>query len=267
MKPITSYFLKLNGRDTAHPTVNVNKETTSAAVYEVSHPSDCARVEVESSRITQFYSSDDKALYTSYAMQHGISATLCRYPTLKRTTLRHWVARAKLGRKTSLEACPEGSSAININLDTVLGDQRVHNGRRLPETVFDEVYDWFHSTRARGHAVSRLLLKAKVLQLVQAGCPQLLKENGGWLVCSDDLLRTLEGDLNVTRRRATTAKRGLVHDDERMRDLFLSRVAFVCDEHAIPPQLVFHMDETGTALLPISKKNTRNQGFKASGDS
>lgn len=150
-----------------------------------------------------------------------------------------------------------------MSVSEILADSRQGNGFRLPGKVYDALHDWFHKLRSEGVAVSRRLLRAQVISELQKNCSKILKSEGGWLTCGERMMKSLEAELNVSRRKATTAKRGSVESKENMREIFIARVSYVCNTHDIPRSLVFHMDETSVSLLPTEKRTLHSRGAKA----
>ena len=211
---------------------------------------------------TQKLGEDMKVQVIEYALLHGQAAALRKYPAANQSTLQRWVAKCKADRARALMLAPAGTAAIATDVRESTTDLRINNGRKLPPSAYDSVFDWFHDMRAAGNPVSSILLRAQVLRLVEDHHPHLLPENGGWLTCSKSMLATLRAQLDVTRRKATTAKRAFVEKKEQIRDIFNSRVSFICNEHGIPPSLAFHMDETGVLLLPVPKHTLHKRGDK-----
>lgn len=266
MLPLTHYFTKSSADDKLWATrICYPKHSGQSAVGDIHHatasstrPADTPCPQPASTIICE----ELKVEMTEYALMHGQAAALRRYPAAKQSTLQRWVAKCRADRARALALAPAGAAAIGTHIGESTADLRVNNGRQLPADVYDSVFDWFHQMRAAGNAVSSLLLRSQVLHLVGSRHPHLLVENGGWLTCSNAMLASLRDQLNVSRRKATTAKRALVEKKEQIRDIFLSRVSFVCNQHGVPPSLAFHMDETGVLLLPVPKHTLHSRGSK-----
>ena len=210
--------------------------------------------------LRQFYSKEIKVNATRYALENGIAATLRKYADIKRSTLRAWVERAQKAQAEALSAAPAAASAIPVDLADVLTDHRASNGYKLPELIYNAVHQWFSERREAGIAVSREMLRTQILRKAKEIDPDILSENGGWLSCTPQLMRTMEREMCVSRRRGTTAKRGSHGEKEHHRHLFIHRAAWICHEFKIPAQLVFHMDETSTHVLPVAKQTLEFTG-------
>ena len=210
----------------------------------------------------QILTNDLKATIVNYALANGQAAALKRYPTTSRSSLSRWMAAVRAARASAVEEAPDGAAAIAVDVADIVADGRSGNGFRMPAPAYDRLYDWFHQLRGEGIAVTRRLLQSQVKHVLGESYGHLLKENGGRYTCSERMIRTLEAELNVSRRKHTTAKRGSIESKERMRDLFLSRVSYVCNEHKIPRGLVFHMDETAVDLLPTQRHSLHTRGAK-----
>lgn len=265
--PITRFFCKQSTDDDAVlplPTTYKPPQRQRAAGTQPEFVAASPTPETEGPiRNTKNYSAKLREEVTLYAMENGIVAARSKYPAIPRTTIRNWVSKAERFRQDAIEAAPAGLAAVDVAGSHAFVDGRSWNGRRLPDKVMDDLFDWFQSAREAGLGISRLHLRARILRLVSDMCPSILASNGGWLTCHDGLLREIEKEMNLGRRAATTAKRGAVDSMENMRSLFIARVAYTCSAFNIPKCLVFHMDETGVKLLPVSQSTLCVRGAKA----
>lgn len=265
--PITNFFFK-RGTDAEHapglPSSYIAPQPTRATYKAPSTVAPNPALNTAGhGRTTKNYSAKVKEEVALYAMEHGIVAACSKYCTIPRTTIRNWVAKAERFRQEAAAAAPAEVGAVDFAGTHALADGRSWNGRRLPDALMDALFDWFHAAREAGLGISRLQLRARVLKLVTDMCPGMLACNGGWLACQGGMLRELEKELNLGRRVATTAKRGSVDSVENIRTLFIARVAYICNAFSIPKRLVFHMDETGVKLLPVSQSTLNVRGAKA----
>ena len=209
----------------------------------------------------QFYSDELKVSATEYALANGIAAGLRKFPEIKRSTLRGWVAKAQAALQDAQEQNPEGHCAIPVDYDVVLSDGRASNGRKVPQSVYDRVYDRVYEMRDETLAVSRDDMRRELLAAATELHPSMLPEHGGWLRCSAGMMANMESEMSLSRRVATNAKRGQA-DKETSRKLYIARIAYVCHVHSIPKDLVFHMDETGVHLLPVPTRTLATKGSK-----
>ena len=219
-------------------------------------------VRAGSARILKFYSEEVKVNATTYALENGIAAALRQHPEIKRSTLRGWVRKAQQAQQESLQSAPDGMRAIPTSVQEVLEDKRANNGRKLPTDVYNKVYDRVQEIRGEGLVLTRCTLRREILAAAAEIDDSILISNGGWLSCSAQLLQRVEEELSLSRRVATTSKRGTLKSRESARELYLCRMAYVCEEHGIPKELAFHMDETGTTLLPVSRRTLAAKGSK-----
>ena len=266
MQRITQFFAKSTKQDTFEimcipaPVSLPATDTGAAAANEV----DCGAKPVHhgSARKLKFYSDEDKEAATKYALENGVSAALRQHPHIKRSTLRGWTSKARRAMEEAARATPIDLHAIPVDVAVVLHDGRTGNGRKLPDEVYNRVYDRVQSIRSEGLVLTRSILRREVLCAAADLQSDILRSNGGWLVCSSPMLQRLEAELSLSRRVATTAKRGTVESQEAARQLYLARMAWICNTYSVPAQLAYHMDETGVCLLPVSSRTLATKGSK-----
>lgn len=267
MSMITDFFFKSTADASEEIVFISNKNGRASSVDGESGATSAAKPTLDKvagpASMPRFYLDKTKKDAIRYALENGIAAALRKFPGIKRSTLRGWVSKAERHMKEAIEAAPEDMPPVPIDLDHVIHDGRCANGKRLPQVVFDRVYDRVQQIRGAGMVLSRATLRREVLAAATELDAGILDENGGWLTCTPKMMKRLEKELDLTRRVATTAKRGTVSDKESARQLYLARVASVCHQYAIPRSLCYHMDETGVCLLPVSNRTLAARGSKA----
>lgn len=266
MSTLHAYFLK---RDVSQPVAparnsqvscasaaaSVGISTNASATSTVPSPI----VAEDESKNKTCWAMDEKLNIVLYALQHGAGAAMVKYG-VKRPTLAVWRRIYQQAEEAALAATPVGAAPMPVD-SSVFADKRGKNGRTLPKAVIDEVTASFDRAREKGLAVSRQDLRCKLVASVTTHCPKVLKSQGGWLTAGDEFMATLERELGLSKRRATTAKRADV-DKSKWRTIYLARLSTVCRRSNIPLGLVYHVDETSVELVPAAKRTLERRGAR-----
>lgn len=222
-------------------------------------------------RVTPVYAASDmtatnKADVVAIAESDSIAAAAIRYPGIPTQTIRRWVRRVKAAREEACRVAPTGARPLPVDPVQALHDSRTGNGRRLPQTALEAAFDRFAQLRDEGKPVSTAMLRQIVIAEVQKVQPDIVRTADnpmGWFTCSDHWIHEFKADNGLAKRRASTAKRGDIHDMEATRNIFLERVAFTVRKYCIPAELTYHADETGVQLQPSPTETLDFRGAKS----
>jgi hypothetical protein len=80
--------------------------------------------------------------------------------------------------------------------------------------------------------------------------------------CSDTYLRNFFKAHAIVTRRASTSAPKLAEDPEKMRTIFLCRIAFIAQKKNVAPSLIFYADESGVFLMPNKATTLDFKGIK-----
>lgn len=80
--------------------------------------------------------------------------------------------------------------------------------------------------------------------------------------CSDNFLRNFFKAHAIVTRRVTTSAPKLAEDPEKMRAIFLCRIAFIAQKKNVAPSVIFYADESGVFLMPNKATTLDFKGVK-----
>ena len=134
----------------------------------------------------------------------------------------------------------------------------------LGEMLDDEIKRYIQHLRENGTAISITLVQAAAEGYLLGRDRTVLVQYGGHVSLTWDWARSLLRRLGYVKRKATTKANTQLSEDkfQQIKASFLQQVFALVKAHAIPPELIINLDETGIKLVPVGEWSMAPQGSK-----
>ena len=119
--------------------------------------------------------------------------------------------------------------------------------------------------RADGGTVNRHFTLSTATAIIKQRKPSLLKDHGGHLNLTRHWCENLMKWIGLTKGKATKASRALPENFiqfNQEKQLYLSTIAQLMEDHQIPDSMIIKFDQTGVNIIPSSEWTMDDQGTK-----
>ncbi len=116
--------------------------------------------------------------------------------------------------------------------------------------------------RENGAVINTAIVMAVAEEIVKSNDSNLLKINGGHIVCNKNWAKSFLSRLGYVKRRASTKMKVTPLDFEAFKSQFVFDVKCIIELEEIPPDLVINWDHTGIHYVPVSSWTMAKEGSK-----
>ena len=134
--------------------------------------------------------------------------------------------------------------------------------KRVRPSLLGEKLD--HEVKCYIQAVQRggSVTMAAATTIVRRADRNLLAENGGPIMITNNWAKSLLYRLNFVKQRGSSTSKMMVENFETVKEQFLLDIKAVVEMEAVPPELIFNWDQTGISIVPGSSWTMEVKGSK-----
>ena len=228
------------------------------------HEDEFPRRKVQKTR--RQWKSSEKITAVRLADSTGVTRASIELQVDERTLYKWLQLRREAEDKAIKHAAENGTGFLPPKLSDVFKSKRKGNSGRkgLPTRVEDAIATRFQQLRVMGMAVTKRRLRQ--IALAAAGSLQLTDKLRIAFKASREWMQRFMKRYKISKRRVTKVyTKDLESDEARMeiQKKYLARIAYVANEFNVPPELIFHADETGVEMIPSPKSTLNTTGSKS----
>ena len=197
------------------------------------------------------YTDKEKYKIGKRAAEMGVTSTLRYFEKefvdrpLKESTVRTWATNYKI------------ELALRSKFGKDMEITKLESAKRGPPLLLGkeldvQVQEYVKSLTENGSVVNSAIVMAGAEGIVKSYDSNLLKENGGHIVCSKSWAKSFLGRLGYVKRRASTKAKVTAADFDAHKAQFVFNIQAIVEMEEVPPDLIINWDHTGIHYVPVS---------------